>query len=271
MTTTNEEDNICIHIECDEHKLLGGWKYCQYHIDGGELGNGETYDQYQIIEQDFIDFIKVVPINDSAHFKVHSPILRDIIIRCCVQIELFFKEWSKYSCSENTDSALYREYNEIDNKTKLPKGERNWTIGSYYFFINEFTEYKKVFVRPINKSISPFETWESEKKPPIWWKAYNSIKHNGITSKKDANLENALYSLAALFQLHCINRYSRSFLKQYKNTSISPFVDNVKLKFHSISSPIDSKRYLFKEDIFIDREIEIVTMQNFKNRNKKTL
>ena len=76
------------HIECNETKplYLG---FCEIHRRGGVFESGETYEQYQIIEQDFIDFIKIVPLNIEDNHKVYSPVLRDIIIRSCVQIELF--------------------------------------------------------------------------------------------------------------------------------------------------------------------------------------
>ena len=48
----------CKHIECEELNApyLG---LCAYHVQGGIFASGETYEQYQIIEQDFIDFIKI--------------------------------------------------------------------------------------------------------------------------------------------------------------------------------------------------------------------
>lgn len=199
--------------------------------------------------------------DDEYHLKVHSPILRDIIIRSCVQIEIFFKEWAKYECSVYNDISLYKEYNEIDKKTKSVKGERNWNFKSYFYFKSKLKDARLVYVRPMRKNISPFKTWTSGKMPPFWWESYNAIKHNGIASKKDANLKNALYSLSALFQLHCINNYSREFLDDYKDVTLISFVNSVKVKFHSISSPVDSKRYLFKEEHSSDKEIELVTIK----------
>lgn len=55
-TNQIEKQNNCIHIECNNVKLEG-WNYCEFHNNGGVLGNGDTYDQYQIIEQDFIEIL----------------------------------------------------------------------------------------------------------------------------------------------------------------------------------------------------------------------
>ena len=47
-------------------------------------------------------------------------------------------------------------------------------------------------------SLSPFSEWENGLEPD-WHKAYNNLKHNRTVNFKDANLENALLSLSALY------------------------------------------------------------------------
>ena len=51
--------------------------------------------------------------------------------------------------------------------------------------------------------ISPFKDWNSKcaAKSLFWWDAYNNVKHNRSENFKKANLENVLYSLAALYIL----------------------------------------------------------------------
>jgi len=44
----------------------------------------------------------------------------------------------------------------------------------------------------------PFAEWEKGLEPE-WHKAYNNLKHNRTKNYKDANLENALMSLSALY------------------------------------------------------------------------
>ena len=56
------------------------------------FNSGYSIEMYRIIEDDFIDFISYVPLEEN-HLNVYSPKLADIIIRCCNQIETFFKEW----------------------------------------------------------------------------------------------------------------------------------------------------------------------------------
>jgi len=239
---------------------------------GGVIGNGDLYEQYQIIEQDFINFIKIVPLNDPYHLKVHSPILRDIIIRACVQIEIFFKEWAKFECSKNNIHPLFKDYNRVDKRTKKIGGVRNWNFGDYFIFKESFIREREIHVRPMNNYISPFESWINEKEPPVWWQTYNSIKHNGLNAKTDANLKNTLDSLGALFTLHCVNHHSRRFLTQFSNNSIDKRAFKIQVRFSELSSPLDTKRYLFK-DFYgsFERPTELVTMEHFKNRDKKRL
>ena len=267
-------DNCCSFIDCNENKLQG-WKYCRFHNSGGALGAGDTYEQYQIIEQDFIDFIKVVPINDENHMTVHSAVLRDILIRTCVQIELFLKEWSLFLISENSNHHLLNKYNEEYKKGDnigQRKKERNWNFGDFHCIKKDLSDYYSVFVRPLNENISPFASWENEKTPPFWWDAYNSIKHNGLKAYKDANVKNTLYALAALFQLHCSNKHSKGYLENFTSHQLTCFVDQVSVQPSDITSPIDSKKYLFKYSSgnSLRRKIELVSQKQFANRNTKS-
>ncbi|MES2837655.1 MAG: hypothetical protein V4667_09040 [Bacteroidota bacterium] len=225
---------------------------CSYHDKGGPFSSGETYEQYQIIEKDFIDFINVVPLAEE-HYSVHSPFLRDIIIRACVQIEIFFKEWAKSNCTMDNTNPLLKKYNKTDKKSKELKGERNWTFKDYYCFKQDVEHGdSSIKVRVLDIDIFPFENW-TEEKPPFWWESYNSIKHSGFDNKKHSTLKNALYSLAALFQLHLSNQASHSYLNSFNSpsiTSLSLSLDkrNFNLTYHYIQTPLDSRKYLFRSN-----------------------
>lgn len=260
------EDSKCLHLECEEEKLKG-WNFCPFHNEGGVLGNGETFDQYQIIEEDFLNFIKIIPINDKDHLLVHSPILRDIIIRSCVQIEIFFKEWSKFDCSTDGNHPLLEKYNQL-RKNQSHGGERNWNFGDFFYYKNKLSDYKEVYVRPMNQNISPFKSWESKKEPPFWWKAYNSIKHSGVAAKKDANLKNALYALGALFLMHTESPKSKSYIEQFKSSSLIKSGTSVEVHFHNFTSPIDSKRYLFKSKNYSDKKIKLVSKDQLNKKSR---
>lgn len=264
MNLTREEKS-CIYLECDNEYYNPYSKLCSFHSDGGVMGSGETYEQYQIIEHDFINFIKYVPL-ETNHLKVYSPILRDIIIRTCVQIEIFFKEWSKQVCSDNKEGSLWKAYSH-----KNGKKEKNWSIGDYYHFKSEFTEFSSIHVMPLNQNIYPFGDWENEKDPPFWWKTYNEIKHGGINSKTQATLNDAMFSLAALFSMHCENRHSKKYLNSFNFGYIKTDYNNEAiLKSLDITTPLDSKKYLFKaNNTNSKREIEL-KVKDKHNLNKRS-
>lgn len=242
----------CEYIDCKE---LGTKKYskeqpalCDFHEKGGILGNGTTYESYRIVENDFLEYIKFVPLTNE-HLNVHSPVLQDIIIRSCIQIEIFFKEWGRYYCSNTKlENKLLDKYNNN-------KGVRNWNFGDYFIFKDKFNNFNSVVVANLNIEINPFETWQSEKQPPIWWETYNKIKHDGHKSTKNCTLEIAMLSLAALFQLHYANQLSRSHLRSFTNYSISMDGFEMVVIDNGISTPIETKKYLFK-------------INNTANRNK---
>lgn len=255
---------ICYYLDCKE-EVRQGFESCNYHLNGGPFGSGETYERYQIIEQDFIDFIKNVPL-DESHFDVYSPVLRDIIIRTCTEIEIFFKEWSKQICSGNNENPLWEEYKK-KRKGVIGK-ERNWTFGSYFYFneVGYIQDVNILYVRSLDKNISPFEGWESKSNPPIWWEAYNSIKHNGLAAKKDANYGVALFAIGALFLLHCLNRDSRSYLREHTFPKLKTFIDKVTLEENLIVTPIDSRSYLFRYNSGIRKKIELVSSKELKKK-----
>lgn len=267
----NKENNIkCKHLLCDDWPFHESLEYCQYHQRGGVLGDGSAFEQYEIIEADFIDFIKILPINEPNHMEVYSPFLRDIIIRSCVQVELFFKEWSLLECSEKSEIELNTKFHKKD-KNGNNKGVKSWNFNDYYHFKDNLQneDYIKIYVNPLNENINPFENW-TKKSPPFWWNSYNEIKHGGAKSIKVSTLKNALYSLAALFLMHCINTKSRNFLSKFQNVSFSvQGKGDLKMEFHGLTSPIDSKRYLFRYNHFNTKQkIELVTIEKLKKTLK---
>ena len=243
------EKKKCKHLDCkDTAEYL---ELCKFHVDGGVFCTGETYEQYQVLEEDFINFIKIIPLNDKRNMGVCSPVLRDLIIRCCVQIEIFFKEWAKFESAKDETIELSLLYNSGN------KGARNWNIKHYYYFKDKYIDGRALYVRELNKKINPFDTWNKHS-PPKWWQVYNSIKHGGLESKIECNLEIALESISALFLLHCANNYSRKYLEQFISISaVRKTFGKTKITFDRIKTPLDSKKYLFQDVYGLARSIEI--------------
>lgn len=49
-------------------------------------------------------------------------------------------------------------------------------------------------------TLKPWISW-TPKTPPLWWNAYNRVKHHRDTGFREANLGNGLNAMAALFSL----------------------------------------------------------------------
>lgn len=256
------ENTKCKHLECNESSIYNG--HCSFHFRGGIFGNGETYEQYQVIEEDFINFIKIIPLKEPKNLEVTSPVLRDLIIRCCVQIEMFFKEWAKFEY----DEKLLNLYNKLDKRTQEPTGARNWTFKNYYYFKENYISKRAIFIRDLDLIINPFSDWTNNSAPK-WWNVYNSIKHDGINSKNECNLEMGLNAISALFLLHCTNLHSRSYLEKFVNiTASKKTFGKIKISFDKIKTPIDSKKFLFMDTYGAERSFEIQESRDFQNRAK---
>ena len=63
-------------------------------------------------------------------------------------------------------------------------------------------------------TLKPWISWTRET-PPLWWTAYNKVKHHRDTGFKEANLGNTLNAVSALFSL-TIYHYALQF--QYHPT-----------------------------------------------------
>lgn len=246
--TQKEGAPKCSVLDCEEKVIflkdkIGYATCCQHHLSGGMFGKGESFERYQIIESDFLVFVKTVPLHQD-HFSVYSNVLRDIILRTCVEIEIFFKEWGRYEYTDQTSG--FKLHTETIRKTKKPVESKDWKIKDYYFFATVFEPI--VHVRQLSQTLHPFIDWK-ENKPPKWWSAYNKIKHDGHLYYKMANYENALNALAALFQLHCTQLYSLQYLGNMTPLEINKTYGFSKSELMGINpditTPIGSMHYLF--------------------------
>lgn len=59
-------------------------------------------------------------------------------------------------------------------------------------------ESMEVMIPRFGLKLQPWSNWQKITTPD-WWTAYNNVKHHRHTKFKDANLKNALYSVAGLF------------------------------------------------------------------------
>lgn len=63
--------------------------------------------------------------------------------------------------------------------------------------IPDFTKVK-IEIRRYDLVLQPWQSWDSNQ-TPIWWTAYNKVKHERDSHYEKANLENVLQAMAGLF------------------------------------------------------------------------
>lgn len=180
------------------------------------FNSGYSIKMYRIIEDDFIDFISYVPLEEN-HLNVYSPKLADIIIRCCNQIETFFKEWLMLPSLERFDPIeQYRDKYRNEARNRGPR----LNIGDYRDFFEphlRLSEYD-VYIPTLDKYIYPFKEFSEESRAPCWWTVHNHLKHRAYEKRRKATLEIALYAIAALFFLNRSNHLTTYGLQSMLET-----------------------------------------------------
>lgn len=61
-------------------------------------------------------------------------------------------------------------------------------------------------------TFTPWEEWKKPKGLPLWWTAYNKVKHERNAHFPQANLENALNAVGGLFLLNLYLKRNEAFL-----------------------------------------------------------
>jgi len=225
------ETKYCDWYGCRKSENLvsvGENMVCEFHKNGGIFNTGDLFEQYVIIEEDFINIIKYIPL-ERENFKLVSPRFSDILIRCGVATEIFFREWlNHFEFSNRSDILKLRE-------------KKRLNINDFYKVFIDRIKNSQVYVRQLDEDIFPFVEWE-EHVVPDWWDSYNNIKHHKADKQKNATLESALNALAALFLLHCKQADTFRYLCKYSNTNL---ITGMYIILNSIKTPLESKRFLF--------------------------
>lgn len=177
--------------------------------------------QYLMLEDEFMNTIKYVTI-DEYNYKTYSSEYLKLLLQICSEIETTLNAYC--SCVKKL-----RDDNSSTNMTKINKLEE--TIHSFERENKIHESFNNQTVICLcgltNEKLHPFSAWyitgdtpNKINKTPQWWDAYNDIKHyrknppknstksqsnddtsNFILRCRQANLENTLTALAALYQI----------------------------------------------------------------------
>ena len=151
----------------------------------------ETHWDYMLLlEEDVIDILKYIePVQENLN--TYGPKLAKALLSICSEIDVALK-----SLRDQQALSTHKEIAEI----RTIKDARQMVQA---YFIEEFRE-SHVRIGYCSIVFKPWKTWWKEdgnnsNKNPSWWISYNKVKHNRIENYPNANLENVLNALAALF------------------------------------------------------------------------
>lgn len=139
---------------------------------------------YVEIEKEFVQFLKVVPL-EIRNMHIWSPKLTSLIIN---------------SASLLDSVLMYKDHQKLD-------GQRN--IKKHFDVHSCLLSGQWLVPRLFNSClIHPFKEWHNQTayQSVQWWQSYNLIKHNRIENLQLSTLENCLYSISALFLAICNNQ-----------------------------------------------------------------
>jgi len=136
---------------------------------------------YQSLEEQLVDFLDVVPVHEQ-NLKTWSPKLATIMVESCGLIDSVFRYFSPETPKvrgkiKKRDDLVFGDYSKLYKNLLLFKRK--------VIFLARPPEYR-----------IPFNDWRDSSKVPEWWAIYNKLKHNRLEKIFDANLENAINSLA---------------------------------------------------------------------------
>lgn len=139
-----------------------------------------THWNYFLAIEDDIDRLSRYLELTETNFPAYSLELARILFCSSSEIDVVAKQFCKQiNLSSNADNiSKYREL-----------------IVAHYPQITQ----TRVHLPKFGLTLNPWEEWID--KSPIWWRAYNNVKHHRHTHFPDANLKNSLNATAALFVL----------------------------------------------------------------------
>jgi len=117
----------------------------------------------------------------QANFDSYSLELARILFAAASEVDVVSKRLCE-KINENSKARSIDKYRE--------------EILSHYPLISNAL----VTVPRFGLTLNPWEQW-GENKKPLWWDAYNNVKHHRHTHFADASLKHALNSVAGLFVL----------------------------------------------------------------------
>ena len=250
---------------------------------------------YLELEQQFLDFIKYVPLSDE-HFNIWSPKLANLSLSICSTIDSFFQysilfidenkdklyDLEKYAenitpshvesiNSNNSNIGIYRE---VFENVKETKRTRTITYLNDISLSNKIVYTKNVGIDSPEMWIIPFFNFGNGKSPN-WWYSYTDLKHDKYNEIKKTTLYTTLNALAGLFLLNITTFDNQLFLKNKnvlnssfnKGDIVTPLNTYYDYDFNNYRD--DDLNYVFGESKLFIYVFGLKNIENFKGVNSK--
>ena len=117
---------------------------------------------------------------DSRNFKCFSLEIARILLAAGAEVDVVCKSVCRASDAGSTAATINAYRAELN--TAIPE------IATFEVLIPRF-----------DLTLQPWEKWSGDSGVPLWWTAYNKIKHDRDSQYHQANLKNALNAVAGLF------------------------------------------------------------------------
>ena len=117
---------------------------------------------------------------DSRNFKCFSLEIARILLAAGAEVDVVCKLICRASDAGSTAATINAYRAELN--TAIPE------IATFEVLIPRF-----------DLTLQPWEKWSGDSGVPLWWTAYNKIKHDRDSQYHQANLKNALNAVAGLF------------------------------------------------------------------------
>lgn len=117
---------------------------------------------------------------DESNFRCFSIEIARVILAAGAEVDVLLRQICRTINPQSSARSIVKYRDEI--RPRLPG------IASF-----------RVSMPRFGLKLHPWEEWESPDGVPLWWTAYNKIKHHRDSDYQKANLKNALNAVAGLF------------------------------------------------------------------------
>lgn len=162
------------------------------------FNRGLAWYRYKSLEDEFVSATRYFPF-EKAHKGIWSEFFSDLLTKTCNSIDSFFRNMLK-------DTAPCCSYPHVQVLSKKRKKDityfRDFFEPIYALSGAEVDiAYGLTFY---DTKFRPFEDFGNNQ-IPVWWTAYNHVKHTWFDCAKEATLECVVGALAGLFILNVLN------------------------------------------------------------------